>query len=320
VAALIVVWSGIWAIAARPLADASLWGFALGLMATACAVVAAGSYLLVRAAFFPLLWMSAALGTVHRGEHGLIRVEDSPVPNLAHMSGALVEMVERLEGESRSYTAQLLSSIEDERRRIGRELHDETSQTLAAALINLDLAQKSLEGAPPGVGQRVTDARELLQHCFDQIKLLVYDLRPAMLDDLGLVPALRWYIQSHISTTGLDVITDFEGAQCRLDTEVETALYRIAQEALSNVVHHAHASRATLRLECRAGYATLAVSDNGVGFEPSILVEKTVERPGMGLPSIRERVDVLGGRLSIQSVPGRGTRVYVVVPSAAEAA
>lgn len=319
IGALVGAWATAWAFAAVPLAAWSPIAAGVCLFVTGAAVVAASTYVAVRTVGFPLLWLSAALGTVHHGERGMIQVEPAPMPHFTRMSQAMTEALDRVEKESRHYTALLLGSIEQERRRIGRELHDETTQTLAAALIGIDLAEKCLAGGETAARRRLQEVKALLQHCFDQIKLLVYDLRPSMLDDLGLVPALRWYVESHIRPSGLEVTTDFEGATCRLSDEVETALFRIAQEALSNVVRHANATRVTLRVETKPGFATMSISDNGAGFLPDLIKDAARRRPGLGLPSIRERVDVLGGRVTIDSIPGRGTRIHAVLPGSAEA-
>ncbi len=239
----------------------------------------------------PLLEVSRIIEAVRRGE-APAAARPAPslrIPTCGPCPSALLAMVDRLEHEARRYSSRLLTSIEDERRRIGRELHDETSQTLAAILISLDLAEKGLLDAPPDVLARVANSKELIRHSLDQIKLLVYDLRPSMLDDLGLLPALRWYIQSHLRGSGIEVVTDFEHAEGRLPGHTETALYRIAQETLANVVKHANATRVSLLLEIQPGYARLAIHDDGVGFDPDEVMNDRADHYGMGLLSIKER-------------------------------
>jgi two-component system sensor histidine kinase UhpB len=298
-----------------------LWsGIPSGLLAASMAVLGIGAaaltnLVLVRTALHPLLDISRIVEAIRKGADPHLGVgEEQDDPDLSAVSAALMETVDRLEHEARRYSSRLLGSIEDERRRIGRELHDETSQTLAATLINLDLVEKSLGNSPLEVRQRVTNSRALIEHTLEQIKLLVYDLRPSMLDDLGLIPALRWYIQSHLGGTGLVVDVDFEGARGRLPGETETALYRIAQESLANVVKHARATRVSLRLEIQSGYASFAVHDDGVGFDPSDVLTDRGERYGLGLLSIRERAELLDGTANIISSRDAGTHVYVVVP------
>lgn len=279
------------------------------------ALTALADYLLVRVVVRPLFEVSRIIEAVRRGE-SLPQVSGAELtdPDLRAVSNALLAVVDRLEHEARRYSSRLLTSIEDERRRIGRELHDETSQTLAAILISLDLAEKGLADAAPEVRTRVANSKDLIRHSLDQIKLLVYDLRPSMLDDLGLLPALRWYVQSHLSGSGIDVVTDFEKAEGRLPGHTETALYRIAQEALANVIKHAHATRVSMALEIQPGYASLAIHDNGIGFDPDEVMNDPAEHYGIGLLSIRERAELLNGTLNISSAPQGGTHVHVVVP------
>jgi two-component system sensor histidine kinase UhpB len=281
----------------------------------ALAVALLVNYVLVRTTLRPLLDMSRIVEAIHKGVDPHIATEGGQIdPALSTVSAALTETVDRLEHEARRYSSRLLTSIEDERRRIGRELHDETSQTLAATLINLDLVEKGLVDCPADVKDRVVTSKELIRHTMEQLKLLIYDLRPAMLDDLGLIPALRWYIQSHLGGTDLVVDVDFEGVDQRIAPETETALYRIAQESLANVIKHAAATRVSVRLEIQPGYASFAVHDDGVGFDPDEVLADPGERYGLGLLSIRERAELLGGTVNIVSSHDGGTHVYVVVP------
>lgn len=279
------------------------------------AVAALVNYVLVRTTLRPLLEVGRIVEAIHKGVDPHLATEDGQSdPDLSAVSEALMETVDRLEHEARRYSSRLLTSIEDERRRIGRELHDETSQTLAATLINLDLAQKGFGGCPLDVRQRVATSKELIGHTIEQLKLLIYDLRPTMLDDLGLIPALRWYIQTHLGGSGLVVEVDFAGAEQRIAAETETALYRIAQESLANVIKHAGATRVSVHLEIQPGYASFAVHDDGVGFDPDEVLADSGERYGLGLLSMRERVELLGGTFNIVSSHEGGTHVYVVVP------
>jgi two-component system sensor histidine kinase UhpB len=260
--------------------------------------------------------LARAMGGMHRGDMGCRVKDDWKDRDLRRLSMSFNEMCRRLGDESLRYADRQLSSVEEERRRIGRELHDQTSQTLTATLVRLDLCDKALQDQDPREAHRqVLTCKELLGHTIDEIKLLVYDLRPVMLDDFGLVPTLRWYIQSHAQGLGPDVVTDFDEDGARLPGDVETALYRITQEALSNAVRHSAATKILVRLTIRPGYASLAVIDNGVGFDPDdVLREGAVG--GMGLASIRERVELVRGTVNVETAVGRGTRLYVVIPLA----
>ena len=138
-----------------------------------------------------------------------------------------------------------------------------------------------------------------------------------MLDDFGLVPTLRWYIQSHLQGAGPEIVTDFDEAGLRLPGDVETALYRVTQEALANAVKHADATKIHVRLVTKPGFVSLAVIDNGTGFDQDAALHGNGHL-GVGLLSIKERVELAGGSLNIESAVGRGTRLYVVVPLVSE--
>ena len=263
--------------------------------------------------------LARAMDGLHRGDMACRVKDDWKDRDLQRLSASFNEMCLRLGDESLRYADRQLSSVEEERRRIGRELHDQTSQTLAATLVRLDLCDKALQDNDPGDAHRqVLTCKELLGHTIEEIKLLVYDLRPVMLDDFGLVPTLRWYIQSCVQGLGPEVVIDFDDTGARLPEDVETALYRIAQEALSNALRHASATKILVRLIIKSGYASLAIIDNGIGFD----LESTLRggtRGGLGLESIRERVGLVGGTVNLESSVGRGTRLYVVVPLGEEA-
>ena len=256
----------------RRLAQQSGMALTVSFFLVGVSITVLANYMVLRASFRPLVDLRSVMESMHKGVLRKRVPVDSSDPNLRAVSLAFNDMLERLDSESRNYSFKLLTSIEEERRRIARELHDETSQALAAVLINLELAEKTLSAHDDdhreAVRQRVVNSKQLIVHSLEQIKLLVYDLRPSMLDDLGLVPALRWYMETHIEGSGITVMADFEAASERLPGDVETALYRIAQEALANVVKHSGASQVAVTLVTRPHEAALTVVDDGKGFDP----------------------------------------------------
>ena len=279
----------------------------LGVMATA-------NYLVLRKAFRPLLELSHTMASINRPAMDQpIPTEEMPDPDLRTVIDSFSAMLDRMALESRAYSAKVFESIEDERRRIGRELHDETGQSLAAALLNLDIAAKTMDPGSQSFAQ-VVAARDIMHHCLGQLRLLVYDLRPSMLDDFGLVPAVQWYVESHLQASGLRVVTDIDSVAHRLPPELETAVFRIVQESLSNVARHAHATRAILHVNATPDHVSLSVSDNGVGFDPDAVTRARDGHSGVGLLSMRERVEALDGSLTVYSVPDRGTQVQVLIP------
>jgi signal transduction histidine kinase len=196
---------------------------------------------------------------------------------------------------------------EDERARIARELHDETAQLLTAISLNLaTLSKFTAEG-----GDEILDRLQNLSRKMSrEIYSLVHDLRPAQLDDLGLVPALQYLTEQEGKRTGLVVDFDVHGSR-RLDPLVETVIFRIAQEALTNVCRHAQVDHAQMIIVFSPDRVTFQVRDGGQGFDPD---QKLVPPHGWGLAGMRERVESLGGSLSIRAAPGQGTLIEAAIP------
>lgn len=199
---------------------------------------------------------------------------------------------------------------EEERARIARELHDETAQTLTAASLNFCTLGKMLEGNDE-VGDVVDRLQELCRQMNQDLYRLVHDLRPAQLDDLGLVPALRHLTDEGQRGTGLQVGFEVIGSVKRLDPFVETIIFRVVQEALTNVIRHAETDKALVELDFSSKQiVTLRVSDKGKGFEDG---DVKLTKPGWGLVGMAERVESISGVLTIDSAAGKGTTVEVVI-------
>ncbi len=210
---------------------------------------------------------------------------------------------------------QTITAQEEERRRLARELHDETAQTLAALAISLDRARDALAGAPPQTLERVNEARAIAARLLAETRRLIVGLRPAVLDDMGLLPAIRWYAESTLAEAGVEVVIEADAPASRLPDHMETALFRIAQEAMTNVAKHARAHHATIALRVDDATATVSVSDDGRGFEVAdALGRGGADEASVGLVGIQERVRLLNGRLEITSTPGHGTTICVIAP------
>lgn len=259
--------------------------------------------------FRPLLELERALELVRRGEEARRAVQGVRAEAERGLIASVLKVLDRIEDDSLQFSAKLLTYIESERQRIGRELHDDTSQILAAALLALGVAERHLSGDAAPARGHLESARDLIERALDQLKVVIYDLRPAMLDELGLAAALRWYVKARVERPGLEVSTQFDVRPDRLPIELETALYRVAQEALANAVQHSGARRVEVHLEVKLGYAALRVFDDGRGFDLA-----RARGRGLGLLSMRERIELAGGRFNIVTEPGGGTRVYAVVP------
>jgi signal transduction histidine kinase len=198
---------------------------------------------------------------------------------------------------------------EEERSRIARELHDETSQVLTA--FSLDLATLNTVACDrPEVRAIITRLQDLSKQMSKGLYRLVHDLRPAQLDDLGLVPALE-YLKDDNHKSGLVVSIEIQGKARRLDSMIETILYRVAQESLHNVLHHAQVRETRIKLVFKSQEITMKIEDAGIGFNS---VQSFAPPRGWGLAGMRERVESAGGQLTIESEPGKGTLVEVSIP------
>jgi signal transduction histidine kinase len=215
----------------------------------------------------------------------------------------------------RQVSLRLVNAQEEERRRISRELHDELGQALTALKINLDVARWALTAdVSPKLGRSISEATSLVVQALETARSLSLELRPAVLDDLGLVSALRWEIDRYEQRTGQKVDFEADLAGHVLRSELEITLYRIITEALTNVARHAQAShiRVTVRIENQQLLA--GVEDDGVGFDAPAWFASPAERQSLGLVSMRERATLLGGQFQLVSQPGHGTKVYVQLP------
>jgi PAS domain S-box-containing protein len=223
------------------------------------------------------------------------------------VENALRDAASQLEALSR----RLVALQESERKELARELHDRIGQSLTALNINLNILSTSL---PPQASKelriRLADSEALVESTTAAIGNVMSDLRPPMLDDQGLVPALNWYAKQFSARTGVAVEVRSGEADERPAPDTEIALFRVAQEALNNVVKHARASRVEITLARSGTGHMMSVQDNGMGID---VAKRASPRPGLGLITMRERAQAVGGRLEVQTVRGSGTRLTVRV-------
>jgi signal transduction histidine kinase len=245
--------------------------------------------------------------------YGLVRatqsMEEERKTELFAAQQSRLEALEKQEEIRRELLRHTVQAQEDERARIARELHDETSQILSAFMLEL-ATLRELAKRKPQMKSIVDKLQELSRQMSQGLYSMVHDLRPAQLDDLGLVPALKSLLDSECCPKGMQVTFEVSGAQRRLESLIETVLFRVAQEALTNVTRHAGINEASMRLDYAPETITLGVLDSGKGFDPN---EPLRPPRGWGLEGMRERVASVGGQLNLYSAPGRGTTVEVVI-------
>jgi two-component system, NarL family, sensor histidine kinase DevS len=260
------------------------------------------------ALYVPLLARDEAIGVIaaHDKQGGEVRFSDEDqrlAEIFASRAAVAAELRQRV---ARDALQRVVTAQELERRRLARELHDETGQALTSILLGL----RGLEEVKDAAALKATvgEVRDLVRSTLQDVRRLAVELRPKALDDFGLVAALERLTESFAEQTGISVEFAPTG-EGRLPPEVETALYRIVQESLTNVVKHARASRVSIVLTRRRNSASIVVEDDGVGFEPG---RETGD--GIGLLGMQERVGLLGGRVALESRPGAGTTFVAEVP------
>lgn len=272
------------------------------------------NYVVLKAAFQPLAALERTVLEVRRGNlSARAPVDASRDPLLQAFTvtlNAMLDTLERDRQQLQALSSQVIDAQEAERKRIARELHDETAQTLTSLLVRLRI----LERAPdPGTVRACThELRELTLKALEEVRNMARELRPSTLDDLGLVAAAQSYSERFAELLGIGVSFHAEGFAQRLAPHVELVLYRVVQEALTNVARHAHARHVEVTLTQEGARAVATIRDDGVGFDvDAVLASK--ER-GLGLFGMQERMALVGGRLQLVSRPGAGTLVRAEVP------
>ena len=259
---------------------------------------------------------------VHERGEVQFRADGTPL----RFSGTVLDVTERhrmdrerarLVEELRDMSARLLKAQEAERRRIARELHDEAGALLTSMQLCLDTAARYLDGSEEssefsGARDEVEEAQALARTLNEQVRQMALTLRPSVLDDLGPAAALRWFAEHYTKRTGIQVQMHLEiDEERRFDESLETVIYRLVQEALTNVARHAEAERAQVMVNAVPDGLRIHVIDEGAGFD---VEQVRRERNTLGLTSMRERVELRGGTLEVISAPGEGTRVSATLP------
>jgi two-component system sensor histidine kinase UhpB len=273
------------------------------------------NWVVLKLALRPLDGITRTVEKVRKGDMQA-RAERDPFsdPQIETLRETLNAMLDQLDehGERlRALSSQIIKAQEEERLRIARELHDETAQALASLLVRQRVAERSPDAA--SLQRTMADLRALTSEALEGVRRMALELRPTMLDDLGLVAAVEAFARQFSHRTGIPVDVRMTRRPERLPPEVELVAFRVIQEALSNVARHSGASRAEVRLGANGQFVTLSVADDGHGFELEAALDS--RQRSLGLFGMRERAALVGGRLSLDSAPGRGTRVLLEIPS-----
>jgi signal transduction histidine kinase len=261
----------------------------------------------------PIRDLEAVATRVWDGDYG-VRVERSAVADrevlrVGSMFNILLDGLAADRAKMRVLAAEVIAAEDRERSALARELHDSVAQHLAAVLLQLSAAAR--DSTDPLVAERLHEARDSAEYALHEARALSHALHPGVLDDLGLEAALRKLARDSSYGNGVDIDVDYAARPERLPRDVEGVLYRVAQEAVRNATTHASPRRIRMSVQQASEEATLSVHDDGVGFD---LADADARRAGMGLTSMRERVDLLDGHLDIHTAKGSGTTISATVP------
>jgi signal transduction histidine kinase len=259
--------------------------------------------------------MDSIVRCIEMGATDYLTKPFNPVLLHARLKASQASLREERMAILRQLVAQVTAAQEEERQRIARELHDGVGPALASLNIRLRTVRKLLEREHHPACEEISELAELAQTNIRDIRRLIHGLRPAALDELGLAPALRAYVARYQQEHGLEVALALPEGNERLPAALETALFRIVQEALTNVAKHAQAGKVDVAMALDGRRVALRIADDGRGFDPQAPLPGT----HLGLWSMRERIESFGGRFRVEGQPGEGTTVRATIPLTKEA-
>ena len=274
--------------------------------------------LIIQTALRPLHELGDALELVHSGQiHIPDSVKNYQDPDIRRLVIAIDAMLTRIA----NYTNQLqaiseraINAQEEERVRIARSLHDDTAQSISMLIIHLERLNNIIPSDRADIARYITDAQNVATRLLENLRKIIWDLRPSILDDLGLVSAIRWFARTNLEKAGVKVDLSVGNEITRLPPHLETMLFRITQEAISNILRHANASRVSIRLWIAAEHIWLEIKDDGCGFEIEKTADQAIDQKQLGLLGIQERASLVHGDVKIESSKDAGTCVQVYIP------
>ncbi|AYO31503.1 sensor histidine kinase [Biomaibacter acetigenes] len=235
---------------------------------------------------------------------------------LSFLKGNLEDISDQLTdaAQKRNFASQIIKAQEEERRRVARDIHDGPAQTMANIIIQAEICEKLFEKDIDRAKRELKELKEIVRGSLKELRKIIFNLRPSALDDLGLEAVVRRSCSEFQEDTGIN--TDFKifGDKMRMDSSIEVTLFRIIQEALSNIKKHAGAKNAVIKLETGKGLINLIIADDGSGFELNTRTDDSEMQDHFGLMSIKERTELLNGSLNIESAPGKGTKIFITIP------
>lgn len=279
------------------------------------------NFWIIRNALRPLTDLNSLVDQVQKGysqiDPHFLEPTDPDISQLAKTLDALVRELNERNLELHALSEQAINALEEERKQIALTLHDDTGQSLSMLIINLERLESNLPRDELLIIDKLGETRKLAQDSLANLRKIVYGLRPTILDDLGLLPAIRWYARANLENAGIMVEVTGDGELEALPAGINSTLFRIAQEAINNIVRHSKAASAEISLKCSPDQVVLTVMDDGVGFDPNSVRENALQTQHLGLLGMRERAELVGGSIKLTSEPGKGSQIQIVVPCSA---
>lgn len=276
------------------------------------------NFTIIQLSLQPLRELRQIVNRIQAGQADVKQLTlDDTDPDIHHLTTALNSLISQLEASNqqlRVLSERVINAQEDERKRIARSLHDDTGQSLSTLMINLDRLEKHIPIDSDELVDRLRSIRQMAADSLDCLRSIIYDLRPAILDDLGLLPAIRWYAQTNLEEAGIQVKLDFPDELPSLPQPLTTTLFRVAQEGVNNIIRHSQAKSVSISLGAKENEVYLRIQDDGHGFNPAQIGNKAIDMHHWGLIGIQERIELVGGKMSITSDPEHGTTLQVNAP------
>ena len=272
----------------------------------------------IKSALQPLAQLSRMVDRMQLDKSELedYRFKDTD-PDISALATGLHSLVLQLEERNRQLQAlsgRAIDAQEEERKRIARSLHDDTGQALSMLIINLERLENNHLKDKNDLKSSLASLRELATKTLEELRKTIYGLRPTVLDDLGLVPAIRWYARSNLEEAGIRVEVIAPDESFSLSSELKTTLFRIAQEAINNIIKHSEARSVQITLIQKEDTICLQIDDDGHGFNVTQASEEAYTLQHWGLVGIRERAELLEGEVTVVSIPEKGTQLKVTMP------
>jgi two-component system sensor histidine kinase DegS len=259
-----------------------------------------------------LFTMRGQLEKLESDQNNLQRFANFLNSMLSTLEGRSPDEIGELEGAKGSVIEQIIEAQEEERRKISRQMHDGPAQALANFILQAEIALRLFDNDPTKAREELNNLKASASSTFSHVRDYIFDLRPMMLDDLGVVPTVRRYIDAFREKSGLDLSVVVTGSERRLEPHIEVLIFRTVQSLLGNVREHAQATQAKVLLNLDDNQVSATVEDNGKGFNADAVVEE--EGGGKGLRTLRDRVEQVGGAIEFESKAGEGTRVTFKLP------